>query len=249
MTFTLSQLRIKALLALSLLALMSCSATQKAIKYRKLDVQTKMSETIFLDPLEEQDQTVYLQIRNTTDKDGLNIKSQIEDSIRSKGYKIVSSPKKANIMIQANILQVGRTTQEDPFNTLTGGYGSALGGFVTGAAISGATGGSNRNMAGVGLAVGAASFLADSLVDVVSYSMITDLQISEKGDGEIVTETSRASLKQGTSGSKTSSYKKTTSWKKYQTRVVSVARKVNLKFEVAEPELTKGLAKSVSGIL
>ncbi|WP_422491663.1 complement resistance protein TraT, partial [Endozoicomonas sp. ALE010] len=37
--------------------------------------------------------------------------------------------------------------------------------------------------------------------------------------------------------------------KKYQTRVVSTANKVNLKFEEALPELKKGLSNSISGLL
>ena len=36
--------------------------------------------------------------------------------------------------------------------------------------------------------------------------------------------------------------------KKYQTRIVSEANKVNLKFEEAINPLTQGLAKSISGI-
>ena len=79
--------------------------------------------------------------------------------------------------------------------------------------------------------------------------MITDLQVSEKANGDIVTESSNAKLKQGTSGSKSSSWSQKSKWKKYKTRIVSVARKTNLKFEVALPELKLGLVQSISGLL
>jgi hypothetical protein len=127
-------------------------------------------------------------------------------------------------MIQANILQVGKSTQEDPFSSLTSGYGGALAGGLIGT-------------------------VADSAVQVVNYQMITDLQVSEKADGDVVTESSNAQLKQGSSGNKSSSWSQKTKWKKYQTRIISVAKKTNLKFEVALPELKRGLVQSISGLL
>ena len=38
-------------------------------------------------------------------------------------------------------------------------------------------------------------------------------------------------------------------WKIYRTRVVSTANQVNLDFEEAQTEISKGLAKSLSGLL
>jgi hypothetical protein len=219
------------------------------IKHGKLEVETKMSETIFLDPIDDNKKTVLLQIRNTSDKSGLEIESKIRSAIESKGYRIVNSTGSANIMIQANVLQVGKSTLENPFQALTGGYGSGLEGLATGAAIAGATGGSGRSMLGIGLITGIGNTILDAAVEVVNFTMITDLQISEKADGEYVSESSDANLKQGTSGYKKSTWEKKTNWKKYQTRIMSVAKKTNLKFEEAEPKLTEGLVKSISGLL
>ena len=230
-------------------SLVGCNTTSKMIKHGKLEVETKMSETIFLDPIDDNKKTVLLQIRNTSDKSGLEIESKIRSAIESKGYRIVNSTQSANIMIQANVLQVGKSTLENPFQALTGGYGSGLEGFATGAAIAGATGGSGRSMLGIGLITGIGNTILDAAVEVVNFTMITDLQISEKADEEYVSESSDANLKQGTSGYKKSTWEKKTNWKKYQTRIMSVAKKTNLKFEEAEPKLTEGLVKSISGLL
>jgi len=229
----------------SILLLNGCSAIDKSIKHGTLDVQTKMSETVFLDPVADNKRTVVLQIRNTSDKKDLDIVSEIKTAIEDKGYKIVTDPNKANFMIQANILQVGKSTQEDPFSSLTSGYGGALAGGTVGSLVSNDYAG-----AGIGaLAGGLIGTVADAAVQVVNYQMITDLQISEKADGDVVTESSNAQLKQGTSGSKSSSWSQKTKWKKYQTRIISVAKKTNLKFEVALPELKRGLVQSISGLL
>ena len=238
-----------AVLATGMTGLVGCNTTTKIIKHGKLEVETKMSETIFLDPIEDEKKTVLLQIRNTSDKSGLDIESKIRSAVENKGYRIVNSPKQANIMIQANILQVGKSTLENPFEALSGGYGSGLEGFATGAALAGATGGSGRSMLGIGLLAGVGNTILDAAVEVVTFTMTTDLQISEKADGEYVSESSDASLKQGTSGYKKSTWEKKTNWKKYQTRIMSVGKKTNLKFEEAEPKLTEGLVKSISGLL
>ena len=148
-------------------------------------------------------------------------------------------------MIQANILQVGKSTKEDPFSSLSSGFGGALAGGTMGALIS------NDSMGmGIGaLAGGLIGTVADAAVQVVNYQMITDLQISEKADSATVTESSNAQLRQGSSGNKSSSWSEKSKWKKYQTRIISVAKKTNLKFELALPELKRGLIQSISGLL
>jgi hypothetical protein len=233
----------------SVFGLTGCNTTTKLIKHGKLEVQTKMSNTVFLDPIADDKKTVLLQIRNTTDKSGLDMVSQIKAAVQGKGYKIVTDPKLANVMIQANILQVGKSTLEDPFELLSGGYGSGLVGFGAGAALSGAFGSSGRGMLGAGLLTGAANTILEAAVEVVNFTMITDLQISEKAEGEIVDESSDANLKQGNSGFKKNTWKSKTNWKRYQTRIVSVAKKTNLKFEEAVPELVSGLVNSIAGVL
>ncbi|EFE2395011.1 hypothetical protein HIE70_005627, partial [Escherichia coli] len=54
---------------------------------------------------------------------------------------------------------------------------------------------------------------------------------------------------QGTSGSKIQTSTETGNQHKYQTRVVSSANQVNLKFEEAKPHLEDQLAKSIANIL
>jgi uncharacterized membrane protein len=200
----------------------------------------------YLDPVADDKKTVILQIRNTSDKKDLEIQSEIKIAIEDKGYKIVTDPNKAHYMIQANILQVGKSTNEDPFSSLSSGFGGALAGGTMGALIS------NNDSMGMGigaLAGGLIGTVADSAVQVINYQMITDLQISEKADSATVTESSNAQLKQGSSGNKSSSWSEKSKWKKYQTRIISVAKKTNLKFELALPELKRGLIQSISGLL
>ena len=52
-------------LSLVVFNLTGCQATTKMIKHGKLEVETKMSDTVFLDPLEDSKKVVLLQIRNS----------------------------------------------------------------------------------------------------------------------------------------------------------------------------------------
>jgi copper(I)-binding protein len=73
----------------SALALSGCSAMGTAIKKRNLEVKTQMSETIWLEP--SNNKTVYLQIKNTSDKDMSGLQAKIASAVTSKGYQVVSN--------------------------------------------------------------------------------------------------------------------------------------------------------------
>ncbi|CAG9295824.1 complement resistance protein TraT [Celerinatantimonas diazotrophica] len=226
--------------------LTGCSATYTAIKKRNLDVQTKMSDTVFLDPVKPSERVVFLQIRNTSDQQDIKIKSQIVAAIEAKGYRVTDDPDKAHYMIQANILQVSKSDKSGSQAALLSGYGSGIVGAAVGASIAG--GGTGR--VGTGLIGGLIGMAADAMVEDVYFTMVTDVQISERaGQGVKVTEEDNARLHQGTSGSKKISSTQITHWKRYQTRIISVANKVNLDFNEALPKLQQGLIHSIAGIL
>lgn len=230
---------------LIIVSVSGCSAIQTSITKRNLDVQTQMSETIFLDPVASSKKTVYLQLKNTSDKQEINITSAVRDSIQSKGYKIVDDPSKANYWVQANILKVGKSDLRESKNIMRSGYGSAIAGAVIGAQF-----GSGSGAIGLATLGAAAAFIGDSLVEDVMFLMITDLQISEKSKKSVViTEANSARLKQGTPGHKLVTSSEQVNRKRYQTRIVSTANKANLDFLEAQPALILGLSKSISGIL
>ena len=72
----------------SLCALSGCAATQVAIAKRDLDVQTRMSATIFLDPVRADQRTVLVQVRNTSDRPDLDPTETVIESLRARGYSI-----------------------------------------------------------------------------------------------------------------------------------------------------------------
>ena len=101
----------------------------------------------------------------------------------------------------------------------------------------------------VGALAGAAiSTVADSYIQDTTYTLVTDIQISERFPGTVISQSEQANLQQGTSGSISQSSSDTTDAKRYRTRVVSTANQANLSWPDAEPQLVAGLTRSISGI-
>ena len=78
--------------ALAATLLSGCAATQVAISKRDLDVQTKMSETVFLDPVGADKKTILGQSRNTSDKPDLSVNDEIAAALQAKGYTLMQDP-------------------------------------------------------------------------------------------------------------------------------------------------------------
>jgi len=234
---TLNRLKIIGFASLCL-SLFACSTIHTSIEKSDLDVQTKASESIFLEPVRADKRVIFVSVRNTSDKD-LNIKSRIIDRLESNGYQITDDPDTAQFMLQANVLKVGKDNQEASDSYLEAGFSGA----VLGDALS-----SDSN-SGEGIVLGAIlGVVADSLVDDTLFTMVTDLQVRERPrKNEVVTQQQNEENSQGSATVSQSSNLAAVDWKTYHTRIVSTANQVNLEFEEALPALENGLIRSISG--
>ena len=234
----------------SVIVLLSgCAATQTMISKRKLDVQTKMSSTVFLNPVEDSQKTIYVQIKNTSDKPNFSVDHKIKSILERKGYAVVSSLNKAHYLLQANILQVGKVDPSAAEKMFLGGYGSSIQAIGTGVAVGALAGGNTNSILAGGLIGGIVDTVANAAVKDVTYTVITDLQISEKAAKSAkIKQTDVSALEQGTSSMSFQTSTSQAGWMKYQTRIMSTANKVNLDFKDALPLLEDGLVNSIAGI-
>ncbi|EEQ2090194.1 complement resistance protein TraT, partial [Escherichia coli] len=189
---------------------------------------------MWLEPASER--TVFLQIKNTSDKDMSGLQGKIADAVKARGYQIMTSPDKAYYWIQANVLKADKMDLRESQGWLSRGYEGAAVGAALGGGITAYNTGSAGTTLGVGLATGLIGMAADAMVEDINYTMITDVQIAERTRTSVRTD-NVAALRQGTSGSKIQTSTETGNQHKYQTRVVSSANQVNLKFEEAKPHL------------
>jgi hypothetical protein len=229
--------------------LSGCAATQIAIEKRNLDVQTRMSDTIFLEPTAAAKRTIYVQVRNTSDKPDFDIASDVSAAVAAKGYRVVSDPDQAQFILQANILQVGKVAPSAA-RMAFGGYGAPLGAAFLGAGAAVGMGATHGGpILAAGLVTGLAEMVANAAVKDVYYTAITDVMIRERQRSGVKShESSVHNLHQGNSGGTTVTYNEDSDYRTYQTRVMSVANKVNLDFGEAVTPLRSGLVRVISGV-
>ena len=234
--------------------LSGCAAMTTAIEHRNLELNSKMSNTVFLDPVSPELRTVLVQVRNTTDKT-INIEGKITFDLTEKGYTVVTDPGKAHYWLQVNILYAGIAQPQTIQNLLAAGYGGSLSPVAAGL-LGAAAGGSIRNNArgyvtggALGMmAGGLADTVANSMVKSVTYSVVTDIQISEKSDVAVEQEV-KSDLSQGSATKIRQVAKSTSNLKRYRTRIASSANKVNLEFKEALPQLEVSISKQIAGIM
>ena len=160
----------------------------------------------------------------------------------------MNNPADAHYWIQANVLKADKMDLREAQGFLSQGYQGAVQAAVLGAGITAYNSNSAGATLGVGLAAGLVGMAADAMVEDINYTMVTDVQIAERTSAQVTTD-NVAALKQGTSGYKVQTSSETGNQHKYQTRIVSSANKVNLKFEEAKPDLEDQLANSIANIL
>lgn len=233
---------------LLLLMLSGCAATTVGLGKRNLEVQTKMTDTVFLEPVPPHDRTILVEVRNTSDQAAFDIADAVKASIAERGYRLVDRPEQAHFLLQANVLQVGRASPSAAEQSFAGGFGGSLIGGAVGAAGTRIATDDPRALIAGGLIGAATAGVADAMIEDVTYTIITDVQISERaGESVVVTERLDQNLRQG-SGTRIISASQTHDWKRYQTRIMSTANQTNLDFEDAEPQLVSGLTRSIAGI-
>ncbi|MEH8021603.1 complement resistance protein TraT [Rheinheimera metallidurans] len=100
--------------------LTACTAVHTSVAKRKLDVQTRMSQTVYLDPVEPEQRTIYLDIKNTTAEYTLPLADDVRSFMLQRGYLIVDSPLSAQYWLQVNVRTV---LKERPDIVLAAEYG------------------------------------------------------------------------------------------------------------------------------
>lgn len=237
------------LLAAVAVILGGCAAAHTMIAKGELETNTKMTDTIFLEPVGPDKKTIFVQWRNTTDKVEFDdARGEILAKLRNRGYQVVQYPDAAHYILQAYVLAATESSPSAAKEAYQAGYGN-VGGVVTGGAVAYVAGAdSGRGVVGGGLVGGAAALVANALVEDVTFTAVTDLQVSERVDAGSVQRRSRHQLQQGSSGATTETYESESQYKRYQTRIVSVANKANLDWEDAAGPLKQGLVRSVTGM-
>jgi outer membrane lipoprotein SlyB len=225
----------------------SMSGEKVQITKKDVHAKTKMSETVFLEPVSPEEQIIFFRFRNTSDEE-LNVNDKLKSAFEKKGFVVTTNPKKANFLVQANLLKVGEMNLNEQKNYLGAGF---AGGAALGAATALTGGGYGRSgKAAVAGAVIGMLWEAAKVKDV-HYAMVTDIEIRQRPlDGETVTQSDNLQGKMGATGNSTQiATNNNVQWKKYRTRIVSSAYAPGLDFAQAQPFLEKGMVRALAGTM
>ena len=219
-----------------------------AFSHRNLEVQAKMSDTIFLDPETlESGKPIYVRATNTSDFQEIDFGQALKNKIIASGRKVTSNPKEASYLVQANLLYLGEKKKD---MTMEGAVAGGVGGILGGVAIAQGSG-MNFGQGGLtSLAVGAAASglgaLAGSLVHVDTYIGVVDVSIKEAVDGGVHGR-EVSDVKQGSSNTKHTEREIQDNRQEYRTRIGVSAVQTNIDRKEACTAISDRLASQIAG--
>tara|TARA_Y100001960_G_C14646749_1_gene813756 strand:- start:213 stop:932 length:720 start_codon:yes stop_codon:yes gene_type:complete len=235
----------KAILALTaMMTLASCTTGQMKAEYGELRVNSKMSQTIFLEPVAPKDQIIYVKVRSTAGNKTFRLQSAIVEEMRAIGYTITNDPTKANFVLQANIRNYQSQVQaaDGAGESIVG---AVLGG-VLGSAIGGGKGQEIATTLGAVAGGAAAQKYANSTV-LVEYVAEVDLEISQKALNDINYRTSQ-NVRSGEGSTTSANFSRQSQWEKYRTKLYVSAKKINLTEAEATPQVVNEITASISNL-
>lgn len=172
-----------AILGFALIGLSSCSAVGAGVSSNELETSTRVSKTIWLDPVNDNEKVIFVDVRNTSDNPDFNdVERFVRANLMNKGFLISDNTSDATYIFQVNIRQavLKDNKDRDVLNQ------AAIQGATAGALTSAATGGRDSSSAmATGMLLGAAvGLLAENSYDDNTYYVNADLRILENKNGK-----------------------------------------------------------------
>ncbi len=227
--------------------LSACSALHTSISKRNLDVQTKTSTAIFVDAVEREHRTIYVDIRSgVMEFDRREFKKIVKAQFigGDGGYRIVDSPKLAQFQVNIYVLNLEKASPSAAEAALNEGYI----GVAAGAAVGGLVTGTGKGVIAGGLIGGASTTIANAFVNDTTFMLVADVQIKERArKGVIIRKDSQVSAKISDAGTSTQRYSEATNRKEYRARIVTTANKANLELSEAQELMFKKTAYAMAG--
>jgi len=240
------------IIILIITTLSGCAAVHTSIAKRNLDVQTKISTAIFVDPVKRSKRFVYVDVRSGVmefDRRALRKAVFDEFAANDNGYRVVDDPEKAQYHMNIFVTKLEKTSPTAAEQALKRGFRGDVG---AGAALGASMGADNsRSVSGTvgGGILGALGVTAaNAFVQDVLYLLVADVQIKEKTrKGVLVRKDSKISTKVSDAGSSTQRVSEVSNRKEYRTRIVTTANKANLELAEAQELMFKKTAYAMSG--
>lgn len=233
----------------AILGLSGCAATNVALTKKNLDVQTRTSTAIFIDPVAPAKRTIYIDVKSGVQEfDRAVFRKLLKESfaVNDNQYRIVDDPETAQFTLSAYVLNLEKASPSAAETAL--GRGFQGGGLLAGAAIGAASQESWKGAAAGGILGVGVDMVSGALVKDVTYMLVVDVQIKERAkSGVVVTRDTSIKTNVSDEGSVYQSSTEQSNQKEYRTRIVTTANKMNLKLEEAAQPMYEKTSSAMSG--
>jgi len=229
--------------------LSGCAAIPEAIEHSDLSLKVKMTHSIFLDPtFKATHRNIFIEVKNTSQLQKFKpelLSQKLAMYLASKGYNIVSDPRKADYILQVNALYFDKYRKTA---TKEGASVGAAAGGIAGAAISGADQPSDLIVAAVGAGVGyIGGAIVGKALAINTFAGEVEVQIMEKAEKPIEMEIETNANQGSATTIKTRQVKKS-NYQIYRTRIAVVATKTRLSEKEAVQAVIDKLAYEIANI-
>ena len=199
---------------------MGCAASSRLLNHSGLVVESKLSNSIFLEPVPRKQRVLFLSIKDSSGK-SFAFENELKNALVGNGeVKITTDPKEATLILQVNVFNLSETVLDDPFTKL-GPFGSLGLGAVGGMELTAATGGHKSKHYALGTIIGATTeSITESFTKVKKVVLEVDVKLSDKVHD-----------------------------KEYTTRIMTLAQKVNLNIEEAVDSMKQELVSIISNLV
>jgi hypothetical protein len=251
--FRSSTVRVVGLLSVAAL-LGGCAAASVALSKKDLEVQTKTSTAIFVDPVAKNKRTIYVEVRSGVqefDRRAFSSYIKTQFANNENGYRIVDEPDQAHYLMSVYVLNLEKSSPTAAQAALQQGYSGEAG---LAAAAGGLLGSRNSYRAGVGGAIAGGALvaggdlIANNLVKDVTYLLVCDISVKERAaKGVMVRKDTSIDTRVSDAGSSQQRVSEVSDRKEYRTRVVTTANKVNLELKEAQEQMFTKTAYALAG--
>ncbi|MGH8161233.1 MAG: complement resistance protein TraT [Gammaproteobacteria bacterium] len=173
-----------ALLGLGALAVAGCAAQGPAPAYTtnggtqagQARIKTKMTSTIFLNPVAPDKRVIYVEGHNTSSAQNVDFMPILQQALFAQGYQLTRDPSQAEFTLQYNLRYLGKETKSHTAEgALAGGFGGAI--------LEGAAGGSGIQAVRGGIIGAGIGALVGYMMSENQYMMVVDIQVRQRGNG------------------------------------------------------------------
>jgi outer membrane lipoprotein SlyB len=170
-----------AIAAVGALALAGCAASGPAPAYTtnggtqvgNARVKTKMTSTIFLNPVAPAKRVIYVEGHNTSSAQGVNFLPTLQQALFAQGYRLTRDPSQAEFTLQYNLRYLGKETHgHTAEGALAGGFGGAI--------LEGAAGGSGIQSVRGGIIGAGIGALVGYMMSENQYLMVVDIKVRQR---------------------------------------------------------------------